>query len=107
MFGSEKKEVKKADSSKVDYDIKVDEVRTTKNDSILMLDIIVNGVWIKSCMLKEVTVKEDGEKYKKGDKCYILNFPAEKVGDKWYNKVWFPVSSDDMDDIINQVKFLL
>lgn len=106
MFGSEKKEVK-ADSSKVNYDIKVDEVRVTKNDAILMLDLIVNGIRIKSCMLKEVTVKEDGEKHKKGDKCYILNFPSEKVGDKWYNKVWFPVSSDDMDDIINQVKSLL
>lgn len=102
MFGLEKKEFEKTD-----YNIKVDEVRRTKNDNILMLNLIVNGIWIKSCMLKEVIVKEDGAKYKKGDICYILSFPSEKVGDKWHNRVWFPVSSDDMDDIIKQVKSLL
>ena len=107
MFGTEKKEVKKEAAEKVPYNITVDAVRSTKNDKILMLDLIVNGIWIKSCMLKEVEVTKDGEKYKKGDTCYILNFPSEKVGEKYYNRVWFPISNADMDVIINQVKSLL
>lgn len=106
MFGTEK-EVKKEASEKVDYNITVKEVRSTKNDKIIMLDLVVNGVWIKSCMLKETTVKKDGDKYKAGDICYILNFPSEKVGEKYYNRVWFPISNKDMDDILRQVKSLL
>lgn len=108
MFGkTEKTAEATAEAKKVDYDITVKEVRRTKNDKIVMLDLIVNGVTIKSCILKEVTVKEDGEKHKKGDTCYILNFPSEKSGDKYYNRVWFPVSSEDMEKICNQVKALL
>ena len=63
MFGTEKKEVKKDAAEKVDYIIKVEAARATKNDSIIMVDLDVNGVKIKSCMLKEATVKEDGEKH--------------------------------------------
>lgn len=107
MFGTEKKEAKKDAAAKVDYVIKVEAVRTTKNDAIIMLDLDVNGVKIKSCMLKEATVTKDGEKYKKGDTCYFLNFPSEKVGDKYYNRAWFPVSNDNLEDIISQVKSLL
>ena len=110
MFGS-KKEVKqeetKQEEAKISYEIKVDAVRETKNESILMIDLTVNGVKINSCMLKEVTVKEDGEKHKKGDICYVLNFPSEKSGNKYYNRVWFPYSNDNMEDILSQVKALL
>lgn len=107
MFGTnEKKEVKK-DAAKVDYKIKVEAARATKNDSIIMVDLDVNGVKIKSCMLKEATVKEDGEKHKKGDIVYFLNFPSEKVGDKYYNRAWFPVSNENLESIISQVKSLL
>lgn len=98
------KEEKKA---AVNYDITVDAARTTKNDKIVMVDLTVNGIKIKSCILKEAVVKEDGEKHKKGDIVYFLNFPSEKVGDKYYNRVWFPVSNKDMDNIISQVKSLL
>ena len=98
----EKKEVKEA-AAKVDYIVKVDVARATKNDSIVMVDLDVNGVKIKSCMLKEATVKEDGEKHKKGDTVYFLNFPSEKVGDKYYNRAWFPVSNANLEDIIKQV----
>ena len=56
MFGSTK-EVKAEEQQKITYEIKVEAARTTKNDSIIMLDIEVNGVKIKSCMLKEATVK--------------------------------------------------
>lgn len=106
MFGTnEKKEVKKA--AKINYMIKVDAARATKNEAIVMVDLDVNGVKIKSCMLKEAEVKNDGEKYKKGDTCYFLNFPSEKVGDKYYNRVWFPVSNENLEDIIRQVKALL
>lgn len=106
MFGTEKKEVKEA-AAKVEYIVKVDAARATKNDSIVMVDLDVNGVKIKSCMLKEATVKEDGEKHKKGDTVYFLNFPSEKVGDKYYNRAWFPVSNANLEDIIRQVKSLL
>ncbi len=105
MFGSAK-EVKQ-EEAKRSYEIKVEAARATKNESIVMVDLEVNGIKIKSCMLKEATVKEDGEKYKKGDKCYFLNFPSEKVGKKYYNRVWFPVSNKNIEDIVSQVKALL
>ena len=107
MFGSENKEVKQEAAQKRTYEIKVEDARSTKNDAIVMVDLEVNGIKIKSCMLKEATVTKDGDKYKKGDKCYFLNFPSEKVGDKYYNRVWFPVSNENLEDIINQVKDLL
>ena len=101
MFDTKKEEKAKT------YHVVVDAARTTKNDAIIMIDLDVNDIKIKSCMLKELTVKNDGEKYKKGDKCYVLNFPSEKVGDKYYNRVWFPVSNETLNDIISQVKALL
>lgn len=107
MFGTTKEAKKKDAAEKVDYVIKVEAARTTKNEAIVMVDLDVNGVKIKSCMLKEATVTKDGEKYKKGDTCYFLNFPSEKVGDKYYNRVWFPVSNENLEDIISQVKSLL
>lgn len=107
MFGTEKKAYKKAEANKTSYEIIVKAARETKNDSIVMVDLIVNGVEIKSCMLKEVTVAKDGEKHKKGDKCVVLNFPSEKVGDKYYNKVWFPYSNEHIESIVEQVKKIL
>ena len=107
MFGTNKEAKKEAASKKVDYDITVEAARNTKNDFIIMVDLDVNGVKIKSCMLKEIECKKDGEKHKKGDLCYVLNFPSEKVGDKYYNRVWFPISNENIDDIISQVKSLL
>ena len=105
MFGTKKEE--KNESGKIEHVITVEAARATKNDSIVMVDLDVNGVKIKSCMLKEGTVTKDGEKYKKGDKCYFLNFPSEKVGDKYYNRAWFPVSNKNLEDIIRQVQSLL
>ena len=106
MFGTSK-EVKQEATEKRSYEIKVEAARATKNEAIVMVDLDVNGIKIKSCMLKEATVTKDGDKYKKGDTCYFLNFPSEKVGDKDYNRVWFPVSNENLEDIINQVKALL
>ena len=106
MFGTTK-EVKAEEQQKITYEIKVEAARATKNDKIVMVDLDVNGVKIKSCMLKEATVTKDGEKHKKGDTVYFLNFPSEKVGDKYYNRACFPVSNDNLEDIINQVRSLL
>ena len=106
MFGT-KNSNEEAAQAKQAYSIKVDAARPTKNEHIAMLDLDVNGVKIKSCMLKEITVKEDGEKHKKGDICYVLNFPSEKNGNKYYNRVWFPVSNADMEIILNQVMDML
>ena len=105
MFGTTK-EVKK-DAADVKYTFTVKAVRQTKNDKILMIDLDINGVTVKGCMLKEITVKQDGEKHKAGDICYVVNFPSEKVGDKYYNVVWAPISNDNLDDILRQVKSLL
>ena len=90
-----------------EYIVKVDKVIKTKNDSMLMLNLDINGVLVNSCILKEVTVKKGGQKYKAGDKCYVLDFPSQKVGDKYYRTVWFPVSSENMQSIIEQVKELM
>ena len=103
MFGTTK-EVK-AEEKK--YVIKVDAARATKNDSIVMVDLDVNGVKIKSCLLKVITVKKDGEKHKAGDKCLVLAFPSEKVGNKYYNRAWFPVSHSNIDEIARQTQDLL
>ena len=106
MFGT-KNSNEEAAQAKQAYSIKVDAARATKNDHIVMVDLDVNGVKIKSCMLKEIEVQKDGEKHKKGDICYVLNFPSEKNGDKYYNRVWFPVSNTDMEIILNQVMDML
>lgn len=49
MFGTEKKEVKKDAAEKVDYIIKVEAARATKNDSIIMVDLDVNDTQVKEC----------------------------------------------------------
>ena len=105
MFGT--KESKK-DSAKVEYVVKVDAARSTKNDNIVMVDLDINGVKVKSCMLKEIECTKDGDVHKKGDICYVVNFPSEKGKDgKWYNKVWCPLSNDHIEDIVKQVESLL
>lgn len=106
MFGTEKNQEVTA-TAQTKYEVKVEAARLTKNPSIIMIDIVVNGVKIKSCMLKEATVKEDGKVHKKGDKVYFLNFPSEKVGDKYFNLCWFPTSKELIEDICNQIKSLL
>lgn len=99
MFNS-----KKESTSKKEYEVNVLTARQTKNDSIVMVDLEVNGVKIYSCIFKEVTVKKDGEKYKKGDKCYMLNLPQEKSGDKYFDRVWFPISNAIIDKVKEQVE---
>jgi hypothetical protein len=99
---------KKNSTEKKEYIVKVLAARETKNDAIVMVDIDVNGVKIYSCILKELTVKEDGKKYKKGDKCYVLNLPQEKGSDgKYYDRVWFPRSNDMIDSVVEQVSEML
>ena len=104
MFNSQKTE---ATAEKVSYNVKVESAKTTKNASIVMLNLDVNGVKINSVILKEVAVKADGKTHKKGDICYILDMPQEKVGDKYYKRVWFPVSNETLNSIVEQVKALL
>jgi hypothetical protein len=107
MFGTEKKEAKK-EEVKNTYVVKVDAARTTKNESIVMIDLDINGVKVKSCMLKEVECKKDGKTHKAGDICYVVNFPSEKGSNgKWYNIAWCPLSNDIIDDIVKQVQSIL
>ena len=106
MFNTEEKSTRPATEVK-EYVIKVDKVIKTKRNDMLMINLDVNGVLINGCFLKEVTVKKDGQKYKAGDKCYVLDYPSQKVGDKYYRQVWFPVSSANLESIIEQVKELM
>ena len=107
MFNSTKKAESK-ETEKRSYDIKVDSARATKNDSIVMIDLDVNGVKIKSCMLKEVEVQKDGEKYKKGDHAIVLNFPSYKGNDgKYYNQAWFPATNEMIEAICEKAEELL
>ena len=106
MFGEETKSTRPTHETK-DYVIKVDKVINTKNDNLLMINLDVNGVLINGCFLKEVTVKQDGQKYKAGDKCYVIDYPSQKVGDKYYRQVWFPVSNKNLASVIEQVKELM
>lgn len=99
---------KKTEETKKNYDVNVIAARQTKNDSIVMVDLEVNGVKIYSCILKEITVKKDTEKYKKGDKCTVLNLPQEKGTDgKYYDRVWFPISNKMIDSVVDQVEEIL
>lgn len=103
MFGTKEKE-----ESKQGYTVKVVAARATKNDSIVMVDLDINGVKVKSCMLKEVECEKDGPVHKKGDICYVVNFPSEKAKNgKYYNTVWCPLSSANIEDIVKQVQSLL
>lgn len=107
-FGASKKTEKKAEGKKVTYTVTVEAARATKNDSIVMVDLDVNGVKIKSAMVKEIICKEDGEVHKKGDKCYVLNFPSYKTDNgKYFNHCWFPTSNDIMQSVVDQVNSLL
>ena len=107
MFGTENKEVKENANAKK-HSVVVDAARTTKNDKIVMIDITVDDyVKIMSCCLKEVTVKKNGTKYKAGDTIYLVQFPSDKVGDKYFNRVWFPITNEHIADIVRQVKELL
>lgn len=108
MFGTKEKEAKANAAESWNYDIIVDAARTTKDDNVVMIDLTVNGVKIKSCALKEVICKKDGEKHKKGDVCYVVNFPSERgKNNKYYNIVWCPLSNEDIEDIVKQVQSLL
>lgn len=94
--------------AKVQYNFKVENVRKTKNDKLLMIDLDINGVKVYSCFFKEITVKKDGKKYKAGDTAYVIQFPQEKRSNgKYYDRVWCPVSNENMVSIIEQIKALL
>lgn len=96
------------EETKKSYEVKVIAARETKNESIVMVDLDVNGVKIYSCILKEITCKKDGEKHKAGDTMFVLNLLQEKGSDgKYYDRVWFPRSNKMIEDIVKQVEDIL
>ena len=106
MFGTKKEE--KQDAAKREYEVKVLEVRQTSDDAVVMIDLDINGVTIKSCALKEVTCNKDGDVHKKGDICYVVNFPSTKAKNgKYYSTCWCPLSKEHINDIVKQVQSLL
>ena len=99
---------KTTEENKTNYNIKVINARQTKNESIVMVDLNVNGVKIYSCILKEVICTKDTEAHKKGDVCTLLNLPQEKGTDgKYYDRVWFPITNKMIDDVRKQVEDIL
>ena len=99
---------KNTTEEKTNYDVKVIAARQTKNESIVMVDLNVNGVKIYSCILKEVVCTKDTEAHKKGDVCTLLNLPQEKGTDgKYYDRVWFPISNAMIDNVRKQVEEIL
>ena len=99
---------KTTEGEKKNYDTKVIAARQTKNESIVMVDLDVNGVKIYSCILKEVVCTKDTEAHKKGDVCTFLNLPQEKGTDgKYYDRVWFPISNKMIEDVRKQVEEIL
>ena len=97
MFGTTK-EVKK-EAADVKYTFTVKAVRQTKNDKIVMIDLDINGVTVKGCMLKEITVKQDGEKHKAGDICYV--YVVEDDGYRRYKEVEIGLEGDERIEIIS------
>lgn len=108
MFNSTNTESKNNNNlpAKVEYTFKVENVRKTKNDKLLIIDLDINGVKVYSCFFKEITVKKDGKKYKAGDTAYVIQLPQEK-GSKYHDRVWCPISNENMLSIIEQIKALL
>lgn len=77
-------------------------VRTTKNENIVMFDIKINNVKIYGMMLKHVIIEKNGKEYD------IISFPSYQGSDgKYYNHVYYDLSSTDREMIINQIKSLL
>ena len=89
------------ESKKVDYDIQVKDVREFKPTSKKITNsvgftMIVNGITIYGCIFNE------GHN-DKGD-WSAINFPSRAGKDgKYYNHVWFPISSDMREDIRNML----
>lgn len=73
------------------------EIKKEDNEQVIAFDINVNGIIIYG-MIYRSGVSENGKDYE------LISFPARKGTDnKYYNHVYFPISRELQDGIIEQI----
>lgn len=73
------------------------EIKKEDNEQVIAFDINVNGITIYG-MIYRSGVSENGKDYE------LISFPARKgTDDKYYNHVYFPISRELQDGIIEQI----
>ena len=88
---------KKAEKEKVSFNVEVLKAIQCKNDSI-MINLLVNGVYINGAFYKTCVLKKDSSKGKKGDEIGIIQFPQRKGTDKDGKDAWFEICNFFVDD---------
>lgn len=96
-----KKNTKKADAPKVEYNVSVK--RAKEFDNGIALDLIVNGVNIYGCWYRTY---EDRDK--PGEERSFIAFPSRKGNDgKYYQYAWFPIDDVLLTDIEKKIETAL
>ena len=91
-----------------EYDIKVTRVKNLSTDgkTIIAFDMEVNGINIYGCTYKE-GIKKD-EETGEDKEWNLVDFPSNKgKDDKYYHRVWFPISNEKCKEIAKQIEYLL
>ena len=91
---------KKAEEKKAQYKVEVTRAKDlTKEDgkTCIAFDMTVNDIKIYGCTYREGT--KDGKDWN------LVDFPSIKgKDDKYYHRVWFPVSKELCDEISKQIE---
>lgn len=91
---------KKSNETKREYECVVTRAKEIKEGTV-SFDMEVNGVKVYGCWYKEGT-SSNGKEYQ------IVNLPQEKGSDgKYYSIVWFPMSKEVRENIIEQLQKLV
>lgn len=93
-----KKTEQTVSSSKFDVTVtRAREIKKEDNEHVIAFDINVNGITIYG-MIYRSGISENNKEYE------LVSFPARKGTDsKYYNHVWFPISRELQDGIIEQI----
>lgn len=83
------------------------EVKVTRahkvSDTLVLFDIIANGVSISGMKYIEYTTKEG----KDGDMISFPSYEDKKEKGKYWNHCWFPISNDLKNNIVDQLEKLI
>lgn len=94
MFGSNNTREEKKQA----FEVKVTRVHALQGGKTAMFDMVVNGVTIYGCALHE--------NEKDGEKRYSITFPSRQDQEdpkKYWKYAYFPMTVENLDDIVNQV----
>lgn len=93
-----KKNEQTVSSSKFDVTVtRAREIKKEDNEQVIAFDINVNGITIYG-MIYRSGISENNKEYE------LISFPARKGTDgKYYNHVWFPISRELQNGIIEQI----